>query len=223
MSDLNSHSRKDFLTKIYLYCGIFSSLTYVAMNIFIPMWYEGYNSAYHTVSELSAVGAPTRELWVWIANLYSLTATLFALGVMQSSKDNRKLRTCGIFLLLYGIVSFLWPFAPMHQREVLAGGGATFSDTMHLTLAMISVILMTLALVFGAAALGKQFRLYSIITLISLLIFGSLTAMDAPKVEANLPTPMAGVWERINIGVFLVWVMVLTLSLLKMKSLQGRS
>lgn len=220
MNDLNSHSGKDFLTKIYLYCGFFSSLIYVAMNIFIPMWYEGYNSANHTVSELSAVGAPTRVLWIWIANLYSITATLFALGVMQSSKDNRKLCTCGIFLLLYGIVSFLWPFAPMHQREVLAAGGATFSDTMHLILAMISVILMTLALVFGAAALGKQFRLYSILTLISLLIFGSLTAMDAPKVEANLPTPMAGVWERINIGVFLVWVMVLALLLLKRENLR---
>lgn len=184
------------------------------------MWYEGYNSAYHTVSELSAVGAPTRVLWVWIANFYSITATLFALGVMQSAKDNRKLLIAGIALLMYGVVSFCWPFAPMHQREVLASGGATFSDTMHLTLAMISVILMTIALAFGAAALGKQFRLYSIITLITLLIFGSLTAMDAPKVEANLPTPLAGVWERINIGVFLVWVVMLAVILMKKENMQ---
>ncbi len=220
MSDLNSHSRKDFLTRIYLYCGIFSSLIYVAMNIFIPMWYEGYNSAYHTVSELSAVGAPTRMLWVWIANFYSISTTLFALGVMQSAKDNRKLRIAGISLLMYGIVSFLWPFAPMHQREVLAAGGSTFSDTMHLSLAMISVILMTLAIAFGAAALGMKFRIYSILTLITLLIFGSLTAMEAPKVEANLPTPFAGVWERINIGVFLVWVVVLAVILMKKENMQ---
>ena len=36
-----------------LRCGIFSSLLYVAMNIFIPLLYDGYNSASQTISELS--------------------------------------------------------------------------------------------------------------------------------------------------------------------------
>lgn len=159
-------------------------------------------------------------LWVWLANFYSIATTLFAFGVIQSSKDNKKLRICGIFLLMYGIVSFLWPFAPMHQREVLAAGGATLSDTLHLSLAMISVILMTLAIAFGAAAMGKQFRVYSILTLLTLLIFGLLTSMDASKVASNLPTPLAGVWERINIGIFLLWVVVLAVMLLKKEKVQ---
>jgi hypothetical protein len=33
--------------------------------------------------------------------------------------------------------------------------------------------------------------------------------------EANLPTPWMGVWERIGIGVFMVWVVVLATALLR--------
>ena len=35
------------------------------------------------------------------------------------------------------------------------------------------------------------------------------------RVGANLPTPPLGVWERINIGAFLLWVMVLAACLLR--------
>jgi len=47
-----------------------------------------------------------------------------------------------------------------------------------------------------------------------LFAFGALTVPDAPNSHANLPTPRVGVWERINIGVFLLWVMVLATMLL---------
>jgi hypothetical protein len=52
-------------------------------------------------------------------------------------------------------------------------------------------------------------------------VFGALTGVDAPKVEANLPTAYAGVWERINIGVFLLWVAVLSTMLLRKKKRTG--
>nr|HMT29141.1 DUF998 domain-containing protein [Bacteroidia bacterium] len=163
---------------------------------------------------------PTRMLWVWLVNIYTITAILFALGAIRSSQGNKKLYISGILLLIYGFTGLIWPFAPMHQREVLAAGGGNFSDTMHLTLAMITLLLMTFAIGFGAAALGIKFRVYSILTLIALLIFGLLTSMDAPNVAANLPTPLAGVWERINIGVFLLWVVVLAVLLLRQESVQ---
>ena len=40
-----------------LLCGILSSLLYVAMNVLIPMQFEGYSVVSQTVSELSAIGA----------------------------------------------------------------------------------------------------------------------------------------------------------------------
>lgn len=48
-----------------------------------------------------------------------------------------------------------------------------------------------------------------------LLAFGALTFLDAPRLQANLPTPRVGVWERPNVGVFLVWVVVLATALLR--------
>ena len=125
------------------------------------------------------------------------------------------MRIVGGLLLAYGSLGLLWPFAAMHQREVLAAGGGTWSDTMHVALGGITVLLMFLAIGFGAAAFGKRFRRYSIVSGVVLITFGALTFVEAPRLEAGLPTPWIGLWERINIGVFLTWVVVLATVLLR--------
>jgi hypothetical protein len=198
-----------------LMCGIFSSLLYVAMNIFVPMQWPTYDSCSQTVSELSAIGAPTRPIWVWLGILYTLLVIAFAWGVRISAVRNRALRRAGYLLVAYGALGALWPFAPMHTREVLAAGGGTASDTLHIALGVVTEILYLLALGFAAAAFGKKFRLYSIATFVVLLVFGVLTFLDAPGIPANQPTPLLGVWERVNIGVFLIWAVVLAMTLLR--------
>jgi hypothetical protein len=105
----------------------------------------------------------------------------------------------------------------MHLRETLAAGGGTLSDTMHLVLASATVLLMLLAIGAAAAAFGIWFRVYSLATLAILAAFGALTFLDAPRLASNLPTPWIGVWERINVGVFLLWVVVLATTLLRVK------
>jgi hypothetical protein len=202
--------------KILLVCGVLSSLLYVGMNVFVPMQWEGYSSASQTISELSAIGAPTRPLWVSLAIVYTLLVAAFGMGVWQSAGRNRHLHIAGGSLVTYGVIGIGWPLAPMHLREVLATGGATLSDTMHIVFAMVSVLLMLLAIGFGAAAFGKTFRRYSIATIVILIVFGALTVPGASNIQANLPTPWLGVWERINIGVFLLWVVVLAITLLRL-------
>jgi hypothetical protein len=56
---------------------------------------------------------------------------------------------------------------------------------------------------------------YSIATIVLLLVFGGLTFLEAPRLQANLPTPWIGLWERINISVFLLWIAVLATALLR--------
>jgi hypothetical protein len=201
------------MRKFLLACGITSSLLYVFMNVFVAMQWPQYSSVSQTVSELSAVGAPTRPLWVSLGAAYTLLVTAFGFGVRASGSRNRRLRVAGALIVAYGLGGVIWPFAPMHQRAVLAAGGGTVSDTVHLALGAVTVLLMFLAIGFAAAAFGKRFRLYSIATMVILLAFGVLTGLDAPRVGANLPTPLTGVWERINIGVFLLWVVVLAVTL----------
>jgi Protein of unknown function (DUF998) len=203
--------------KSLLVCGILSSLLYVAMTIVVAMQWEGYSSASQTISELSAIGAPTRSLWVVPGAIYTLLVTAFGWGVWKSAGRIRALRIAGGLILAYGSLGVLWPFAPMHLRETLAAGGGTLSDTMHLVLASVTVFLMLLAIGAAAAAFGTRFRVYSLATLAILAAFGALTFLDAPRIAANLPTPWIGVWERINIGVFLLWVVVLATTLLRVK------
>ena len=201
--------------KALLVCGILSSLLYAAMTVVIAMQWEGYSSWSQTISELSAIGAPTRSLWLPPGWVYTVLVTAFGWGIWKSANRIRVLRVVGCLIIAYGSLGLLWPLAPMHLRETLAASGSTPSDTMHLVLASVTVLLMLLAIGFGSAAFGRQFRRYSIATLLILLAFGVLTFLDAPRVQANLPTPWIGVWERINVGAFLLWVVVLATILLR--------
>lgn len=206
------------LRKILLSCGIVSSLLYIGMNIFVPMQYPGYSSVTQTISELSAIDAPTAPLWVPLGIAYTLLMTAFGWGLWLSAVGNRPLKIAGALMTAYGIIGLAWAVAPMHQREVLAVGGGTISDTMHLVMATVSSLFMMTAMGFGAAAFGKKFRIYTIATILALLVFGALTGSAKPDVEANLPTPWLGVWERIMIGVFIIWVIVLVLIIFKRDS-----
>jgi hypothetical protein len=139
--------------------------------------------------------------------------TAFGIGVWRSADGNRAVQIAGGLILAQASLGLLWPFAPMHQREVLAAGGGTLSDTLHQVLAAVTVCLMFLAIGSSAKAFGKRFRLYSIVTVVVLLTFGGLTFLEAPRLQANLPTPWIGLWERINISVFLLWVVMLAVVL----------
>lgn len=195
------------MRKTMLVCGIAASLLYAAM-----IWgirYEGYSSLANVPSELTAVGAPTRALWEQLGWIYTALVTAFGFGLWTSAADNRAVRIMGGLMLAHASLGLLWQFAPMHQREVLAAGGATTSDALHQVLGGVTVFLMFLLIGFGATAFGRRFRLYSIASVVIVLVFGALTFLEAPRVQANLPTPWIGLWERINITVFLLWVSAL--------------
>lgn len=202
-------------TRALLYCGILSSVWYAAINVFVPLAWPEYSVVDLTVSELSAIGAPTRSLWVVVAMPYTVLFAAFGLGVLRSADENRPLRVVGWLVIFYGAFNFYWP--PMHSREVLAAGGASLNDTLHLTWAGVTVLLFMLIFAFGAASQGKGFRIFTVVSAMVLLTFGMLTALAAPNVEANLPSPFAGIYERINVGVFLLWVVVLAVVLLRQR------
>jgi CubicO group peptidase (beta-lactamase class C family) len=195
--------------RVLLVCGILAALLYVAMLLVVPMRWEGYSSASQTVSELSAIGAPTRRLWVALGLVYTALIAAFGWGVWLAARENRPLRVVGALMIADGVIGALWP--PMHLR----GTGFSLTDTLHIVWTAVHGLVVILVLVFGAAALGKRFRRYSITTLIVLLVAGALTGIDAPRVAANLPTPWIGVWERVNIGLYLGWVVVLAVVLLR--------
>jgi pimeloyl-ACP methyl ester carboxylesterase len=204
------------LRKTLLACGIVSSLLYVAMNVLVPMQWDAYSSFSQTISELSAIDTPTRPLWVPLGIVYTLLIAAFGLGVWKSAHRNRLLRLVGGLFVASGLIGLGW--LPMHQRAVLAAGGATLSDTMHIVWSVVTVALMMFEIGFAAAAFDRRFRRYSIATMVVLFVFGMLTFWSAPGVAANLPTPWLGVWERINVLGFMLWQAVLAIALLRHES-----
>jgi hypothetical protein len=194
-----------------LACGLVSALLYAAMLVIVPLLWEGYSSASRTVSELSAIDAPTRSLWLPLGVAWAVLYGLFGWGVWRSAESSRALRAAGGAIMASAIVSLSWP--PMHLREVLAAGGGSLTDTLHIVWTAVNGAGTLLAMGFGAAAFGRRFRLYSIATMVILLAAGAVSSTDASRLEANLPTPWMGAWERVNIGVWLLWVAVLALVL----------
>jgi hypothetical protein len=211
--DETDHS---MLRKVLLACGIVSSLLYFIMVFFIgPMRWTGYSVRSFSVSELFAYGAPSRSLMVPLGIVYQLLMIAFAVGVLLSAGRKRALEVAGWFLFAYGVLGLAGPVFAMHTRTHLQKAGPALTDNMHKILAGVTVLLMLLAIGFGAAALRKWFRYYSIITIVVLLVSGGMTLPAASKIEKNLPTPWVGLAERITICVFLVWVVVLAIVLMR--------
>ena len=151
--------------------------------------------------------------------VYSGLLMAFGVGVWLSAGGTRCLRIVGDLLVGLGIAGCTWPFLPggasMHRREVLAAGGATLTDTLHLIQGGVGTLFSLLIIGFGAAAFRGRFRVYSVATMVVLLAFGAWTAVEAPMVSANQPTPWLGVIERIMFLSFLLWFAVLAVALLR--------
>lgn len=199
--------------KVLLSCGILSSVWYIAINIIVPALYDGYSISSLTVSELSAIGAPTRILWVLLVTPYPLLLTAFGWGVLQSAGGKRSLKIVGSLIIAYCVFNFYWP--PMHQR----GPEPSLTDSLHIAWAGVTVLFMIAMMAFGAVANGTRFRIYTIVSIALHFIFGVLTSLEAPQIPTNGPTPFIGVWERINIAVFMVWIVVLAV-MLRAKNVQ---
>lgn len=209
------HSAGSPALRLLLLCGILSSLLYAAMNVIVPLYYPGYSSVSQTISELSAIGAPSRTLWIVLGSFYTLLVTSFGWGIWTAAGTNTKLRVVGGLMVAYGLSGILWFFAPMHQREVLAAGGGTIEDVMHIVLSVATSLLYFTALGFGAAAFGKRFRVYTFATMLLLFGSGMLLSRDGPRIQMDLPTPWVGVTERIMLGIVMLWIAVLSVKLLR--------
>ena len=196
---------------VLLVCGTLSSLLCIGTDILAAMSWEGYSYTDQAVSELAAIGAPTRSFVVPLLITCGVLVIAFGMGVLASAGKKRALRTAGILLVMFGVVSLASLFFPMNLR----GAEQSFSGIMHLVFTGVNVLLIMLFIGFGAAALGKGFRIYSIVTILALLVFGALAGLQGPQIAGGLPTPWYGVIERVSYYSPYLWVLVFSVLLLR--------
>lgn len=212
------NNRKTKLTNVMLTCGFVSVVLYITATIIGAYAWPEYNSFSQSVSELIAVNAPSAPIVIPMFLLYSLLVIAFGTGILMLAKENKTLKYVAVFIMakeFLGVIATL--FAPMHLR----GETTTITDTMHIVLTAMGVLLcMFPAIIMSAKAFGGWFRVFSIIIISVFLFCGTMAGMDGAKIAQNQPTPYAGVWERINIYSYFGWEIVLIFKLLKINKKQ---
>jgi hypothetical protein len=204
----------NFTVRLLLICGILSPLYYVVVNdVVAAMLYPGYDRISRPVSELSATYAPSRPVLVPLLVIFELLMIAFWIGVWRSAQNNRALRiTTGLMIGFAALGLLAYPF-PMKANEVLG------VNTIHTIIwGVITPLLMLAGIGVSAAAFGKAFRLYAILTLVALITVSVWSSIEAAQVIAGKTVLWFGITERALIGLWLLWVAVLAITLLRAQS-----
>lgn len=199
------------MKKILLACGALSSVLYLAsIDVIVALRQPGYHDySAQMVSELMAVGAPTRQLLVCLFIPYNALVFAFSAGVWLSA-EKRATRLTSAALLGFATVStagLLW--YPMDLR----GAVASIRDGPHIAATAVQSVFVLAAILCGAYVHGRRFRFYSFATIAIIVAFGILAGFLARPMPG--PTPWIGLAERVNIYATMMWISVLSLTLLK--------
>ncbi|MGE3659752.1 MAG: DUF998 domain-containing protein [Pseudonocardia sp.] len=203
-------------TTILLACGPAYALLYVVANdvVAAPL-VPGYDSMSQAVSELSALGAPSRPFMVGVLPVMTVLMAGFGLGVRRAAAGRRALRVTGGLLVAVAAVGVLALPFPMTLRADMVAGSTAATDVGHIALTAVTVTLITAQVATAAAAFGTGMRVYSAATIAVVLGFGALTGVLSRDIGPGVATPWMGLAERVCIGAWLAWLTVLAVLLLR--------
>lgn len=194
--------RRNAVRRGLLAAGALSSLLYaVATDGVAASTWDGYSRTEQMVSELFAVGSPSRQVLVPVIWLYTMLFTAFGIGVWTSVQGNRPFRIGAGLLVGYGLSNILGNSYPLTLNE-------PGSVPMHIVATDIQLTMMVAAMRFVALGFHGRMRVYSFASLGTCLSMGIAAFMAAPG-----PSLLLGLGERISIGAFLLWVVVLAAAL----------
>ncbi len=196
---------------LLLICGIAVAVVQIAGDMLAAALYPGYSYVNHTVSELSAIGAPTRLFLIVVGLLYDALVLAFVIGVWKAAGRTRAMRITAALLAVFALNGLVWTFFPMQQR----GSEMAATDTAHIVVAILQVLTMVLFIAFGSGADGRWFRIFSILMIAAILIAGGVGATQASRVGQGLPTPWIGLIERVSFYGPSLWILTLAAVLLR--------
>lgn len=198
--------------KALLLCGILSPLLYVLSDALAGMRWDDYSFRDNTISELGAIGAPSRPLFAILLIPTYLLLITFGAGVREAAAGRGRLRIAGGLIIALGVLALaVGQFVPMRPRGTEQG----LTGALHIVEGMVAMVILFSAMGLAATALGRRFRIYSIATLVLILAFGAWTGVKSPGIEAGLPTPWLGVIERVWWYAYQIWFAVLAWTLLR--------
>jgi len=209
--------------RVLLACGVLYGVVYFfAADVIAASVYDGYSRMDQAISELSGTSAPTRWFLTAMLPIYTVLTVAFGIGVRRSAEGRRSLRVVGDLLIASGVTGLAWLAFPMSSREDIVEGPMSINDVGHLVLSGLTGVLVLSTLWFGAVTFGHRFRLYTLLTAAAVVVFGGvLTSMQGANVPD--PTPWMGLYERVGLYGFYLWLAVLAIVLLREERDPGRS
>jgi hypothetical protein len=200
-----------FTDRILLVCGVLAPVFYVVANDVVAAGlYPGYDRIARPVSELSATYAPSRPVLVSLGVIFELLMIAFWIGAWRAAPATRVMRITAVIMLGFAVLGLLaFPF-PKVADEVWG------ANTVHTIIwGVITPLLMLAGIGASAAAFGRAFRLYAILTLVALAAFSVLAGIQAAQVTDGEAVRWFGITERALIAPWLLWVAVLATVLLR--------
>jgi hypothetical protein len=200
------------LRKSLIYCGIVAPVLYIITAIVGAALRNDYSHIVNAISELISNGAPNKAILDVVFNIYNALLLAFGIGAYSVMKNLPRICRVAIGILIaIQVLSFSWGFFPMDPM----GAEATFAGTMHNVLGGIvalATIIMPLLMGLGLRRVDRfqKYAVYSFIS--SMIIFVSgLTGV----ILAGQGIHLFGLFERITIGSYEVWIFVTALRFLK--------
>ena len=201
----------DQLRKVLLACGPLSALVYVGWHELAALRWEAYSRISNAISELHFTGTPSKSfLDPWQGWVDSALLAAFGIGIWPSAQGSRSLRVIGAVMIVPAAMIPLW----------MIFGEASIAA--HLALVGVGILCWLVAMGFGAAALGKRFRIYSLVSLGLVVGFFALGFSYVPEANAGQPTPFLGLFERIGFSAYFLWLAVLAVALWRRPAIKDR-
>lgn len=202
------------MKKSILTTGVIAPLLYIFTVVLGGALWPGYSHARQPISELTMASAPNLALMDALFLAYNALLLVFAAGVFRlaAREKNTPLKVSGISLMFCALTGLAMAFF----RQDPIGAPATFNGTMHLALAAVASLSTILAIFFGAAGLGRMeetrsLRLFSRLMGLAVVMTGGLAAAGT-----SLFPHVFGILERLTIGAFMVWLMIISQRLMQL-------
>lgn len=206
------------IVTVLLGCGVLVAAVQILGDILAAALYPGYSYVDQSVSELSAIGAPTRAVTASVGLAFELFVVAFAIGVWLVA-EKRGLKIAAVILGVFAVNAIVWGFFPMQQR----GNVMTFTDYAHIGGAILQVLTIVLFIAFGSGADGRWFRFFSIGLIVAILAAGGFAGSQAGAITTGGATPGMGLIERVSFYGPSIWILVLALELLRQQRVKRQA
>ena len=211
MSNIKELLESENTRKAFLSSGIVFPILFTIIYLVLDIIRPDYNPLIHMISELGVIGTSTALLASISFIINGIMLILFALGLYLSIRGEK-----GAFIGPFLMISdgaFDWigsGIFPMDPTLI----PVTFSGVMHLVVSIIGLWVMLLAPFFIARSFKENKpQMYKLTLIFGILIFVAIGLFLSFTLINNL----IGLFQRITIGIYFIWIFILGIMLFKGK------